>query len=212
MIQGILARAAGKKGPSLAEVPSFQAVMKRCARGRRQGRCRRFAGTSSRWATWRSCAPCASETQPAPQGTNVAEFFKEQGFDAVQGIGGFVDFAVEPYEVVHRTADVRPGQVRAVDEDLELSQRPKPGDPKPEEDQFKPQPWVPAEIASYATFQFDVLNAFDNLDPLVDDLFGRARKGCGRRSSCGLEKDPQRTEDRSPQGADRPLGEPGDAS
>lgn len=189
VIQGILARAAGKKAPSLAEVASYQAVMKRC--GEDAGK----AVPQIRWYVQplgylQIMHVLRAETQPVRKGTNVTEFFKEQGFDALQGLGGFVDFAAKPYEVVHRTAVYAPGKYEQSMKLLSFPNSPKAGDPKPGEDQFKPQPWIPAEVASYATFQFDVLNAFDNLDPLVDALFGKGEKGVWQDLLGGLERDP----------------------
>ena len=46
---------------------------------------------------------------------------------------------------------------------------------------FTPQPWVPRDIATYTTFYFDILNAFDNFGPLFDELFGQGEEGVWER-------------------------------
>lgn len=188
VIQGIFARAAGKKGPSLAEVASYQAVMKRC--GADAGK----AVPQIRWYVQplgylEIMHVLRAEADPLRKATNAAEFFKEQGFGAIQGLGGFVDFATKPYEVVHRTAVYAPGKYGNSMKVLSFPNSSNPGDAKAGEDRFKPQSWVPAEVASYATFQFDILNGFDNLDPLVDALFGKGEKGVLKDLLYGLATD-----------------------
>ena len=210
VIQGILARAAGKKGPSLAEVAIVPGRDEAVRRRRRQGGSanplvRPAAGLPG------DHARLAPEADPLRKATNVAEFFKEQGFDAIQGFGGFVDFAAKPYEVVHRTAVYAPGKYEKFDEGFELPQQPQPRRcQSPGEDQFKPQSWVPAEVASYATFQFDILNAFDNLDPLVDALFGKGEKGVWKDLLYRIGDGRERAQDQCPQGVGRQPGDPGD--
>ena len=261
VLQGILARAAGKKGPTLSEVGSYQAVMKRC--GEDAGK----AVPHVRWYVQplgylELMRIARLESQPDHKGRNVPQFFTEQGFDAVEGLGGFVDFGVEGYEAVHRTAVYAPGEYRQSMKILRFPNSPKPGDPKPgdpkpggvkpadpkpgdlkpgdlkpggvkpggvkpgdpkpgdlkpggvkpgdpkpgdlkpggvkpdgvkpgdlkpTQDQFAPQRWVPMEIATYATFLFDVLGAFDNLDPLADAMFHE--KGAWKRALIGLKED-----------------------
>jgi hypothetical protein len=42
----------------------------------------------------------------------------------------------------------------------------------PNAKQFAPQPWIPRDVATYATFYLDILNAFDNFGPMFDEIFG----------------------------------------
>jgi len=189
VIQGILARLGGKKGTSLGDVPSYRATMKRCAED---------AGKAVPQVRWyvqplgylEIVRALRVETQSARKGTNIVEFFKEQGFDAIEGLGGLVDFSADGCEVIHRTAVYAPGKHERSMKILSFPNRPNPGDAKPQDDPFKPQRWVPADVAGYATFQFDVLNAFDNLDTLVDALFGKGEKGVWQDIVTQLEKEP----------------------
>ena len=116
------------------------------------------------------------------KGKSILEVMRNQGVAAIQGVGGFVDFAAEDYEMVHRTAVYAP-----------------PGKPYekamkmlvlPNEDDFAPQPWVPRDIATYTTLYFDILNAFDNFGSLFDELFGQGEKGVWEDVLESLEKDP----------------------
>ena len=61
----------------------------------------------------------------------------------------------------------------------------------PNQKEFGPLPWIRSDVASYATLYADVLNAFDNLGPLFDDLVGEGEKGVWQDVLDGLEKDPQ---------------------
>ena len=189
VIQGILARLGGKKAPSLVDAPSYRAVMKRCAEdaGKAVPQVRWYVQPLGYLEVVRALRV---ETQSARKGTNIVEFFKEQGFDAIEGLGGLVDFSADSCEVVHRTAVYAPGKHERSMKILSFPNRPNPGDAKPQDDPFKPQRWVPADIASYATFQFDVLGAFDNLDTLVDALFGKGEKGVWQDIVTQLEKEP----------------------
>ena len=60
----------------------------------------------------------------------------------------------------------------------------------PNETDFTPQPWVPSGVATYTTFYFDILNAFDHFGPLFDEFFGEGATGVWNDTLDGLEKDP----------------------
>jgi hypothetical protein len=60
----------------------------------------------------------------------------------------------------------------------------------PNNTDFTPQPWVPHDIATYATFYFDILNAFDNFGSLFDEFVGQGEEGVWLESINSLEKDP----------------------
>jgi hypothetical protein len=190
VVQGVLARLGGKKGPSLAEVPSYRAVMKRCAEdaGKAVSQVRWYVQPLGYLEIVRALR--VETPQSARKGTNIVEFFKEQGFDSIEGLGGLVDFSRDGCEVIHRTAVYAPGKHERSMKLLSFPNRPDPGGAQAQDDPFKPQQWVPADVASYVTFQFDALNAFDNLDTLVDALFGKGEKGVWKDIVTQLEKDP----------------------
>ena len=176
--EGILDRAAGKKGKSLADVPSFQAVMKRCQKDASQ------AAPQARWfiqpVGYLEILRALRGERAQRKGKSWVDVFKSQGFTAIQGVGGFVDFGVEKFELVHRTAIWAPPP-------RELSMK---IFTFPNKQEFTPFPWIPSNVASYASFYIDILNAFDNLGPLFDDLVGQGDTGVWQEVLDGLKKDP----------------------
>ncbi len=114
------------------------------------------------------------------KGKSILEVLRNQGVGAVEGIGGLVDFASEGLEIVHRTAIYAPPPYKKA---MKMAVLPNRTD-------FMPQPWAPHDVATYATFYFDILNAFDNFGPLFDELFGQGANGAWIDAVEGLEKDP----------------------
>ena len=129
---GILGRLAhGPKG-SLAEVPGFAMVMKRCAAD---------AGSPAkhqvRWFVYplgyAEAARAATPPEKRRRGKTLLEVIRNQGFGAIQGVGGFVDLAVDNYQVVHRTAIYAP---QPYTNSMKMLVLPNGGD-------FTPEPWAP---------------------------------------------------------------------
>ncbi len=176
--EGIFERASGKKGKSLADVASFQAVMKRCQKDAGQ------AAPQARWfiqpVGYLEILRTLRGERAQRKGKSWVDVFKSQGFTAVQGIGGFVDFGVEKVELVHRTAIWAPPPRQLSMKIFTF----------PNQEDFTPFPWIPSNVASYASFYIDVLNAFDNIGPLFDDLVGQGDTGVWQEVLDGLKKDP----------------------
>ncbi len=177
-MEGILARVAGKKSNTLADVAGFQAVMKRCQKD---------AGQAAPQARWFIQPLGYLEVLRTLRGERVrrktkswVDVFKSQGFTAVQGVGGFIDFGVDKFELVHRTAIWAPPP-RQLSMKLFTF---------PNNKEFAPQRWAPSKVASYATFYSDVLGAFDSIGPLFDDLVGQGDTGVWQEVLDGLKKDP----------------------
>jgi len=160
ILQGILARAAADRRDSLAEVKGFQHVMKRCAEDLPG------AVPQMRWYVYPLGYAQAVETAtPADErgeGQSMVEILENQGFEAVKAVGGFVDFASEGHELIHRTAIYAPPPY-----ELAMKMFALPNGPE-----FAPQRWVPRDIATYSTFYGDLLNVFDHFDTLFDELQG----------------------------------------
>jgi hypothetical protein len=163
VLRGILARSTGTQPKSLAGLPGFQEVVKRCARdnGNATAQFRWFIHPLGYVAAMRAATP----EQHRRKGRPLLEILRNQGFGAIQGMGGFVDFHVtDEYQLVHRTAVYAPrsDQFQKSMKMLVF----------PNETEFEPQRWVPRDVATYATFYVDILNAFDNLGPLFNDVLG----------------------------------------
>ncbi len=176
-MRGILARAAGKKGDSLADVQAFQVVMQRCAEDTSG------ATPQIRWFVhpldyWEASLAAAAEDRR--KGESQLRIFRNQGFAGVKGMGGYVDCAVDGYEILHRTAVYAPPPYQKAMKMLVF----------PNAHDFAPQDWIPRDIATYSTFYTDIQNAFDNFDPLFDELFGEGETGIWQEVLESLEKDP----------------------
>jgi hypothetical protein len=177
-IEGVLVRSSGKGAGSLAELPAFKAVTKRL---------KADAGKAAPQVRWFIQPVGYLEVVRAVRGERMqrkgkswVDVFKSQGFTAIEGIGGFIDFDVDKYELIHRTAIwAKPPRELSMKLLSFLNRK-----------EFGPQPWVPSAVASYATLYFDVLKAFDNFGPLFDDVVGQGDKGVWQEVLDGLKKDP----------------------
>jgi hypothetical protein len=161
VIRGILARASGDQANSLASVPAFKAVMSRCARdnGGAIPQIRWFIQPMGYVAAIRAATP----EKHRRKGKSILELLSNQGFGAIQGVGGFVDFYVtEEYQLVHRTAVYAPRRDKYEKAMKMLA--------FPDGPEFAPQRWVPRDVATYTTFYVDILNAFDNFGPLFNEI------------------------------------------
>ena len=177
-VEGILARLGGKKGNALADVAGFQAVGKRCQKD---------AGKAAPQARWfiqplgyLEIMRTLRGERGHRKGKSLVDVFKSQGFTAVQGIGGFIDFGVDKYELVHRTAIWAPPPRKLGMKIFTF----------PNNKEFTPQLWVPSNVASYGTLYCDLLNAFDNFGPLFDDVVGQGDTGVWDEVLQGMKTDP----------------------
>ena len=159
-IEGILARRKTPSDDHLATVEAFQKVMNRCAadNDNQLPLIRWYVHPLGYVETIRTTTP---ETRRR-KGKPVLELLENQGFEAVLGVGGFVDFAVDEYQMIHRVSVHAPPPYRMAMKMFSL----------PNHDDFTPPSWVPRDVATYSTIYCDILNAFDNFGPLFDELFG----------------------------------------
>jgi hypothetical protein len=177
VMQGILDRFFGKTGDSLADQKPFQAVMRRCAEDYGNG------APQMRWFIhplgYAEASRAATPPERRRKGKSILEIMRNQGVGAVLGIGGLADFSAENYELVHRTAIHAPGPYENA---MKMAVLPNAQD-------FTPQDWAPRDVATYTTFYFDVLNAFDNFGPLFDELVGQGEKGVWEETIQSLKLD-----------------------
>jgi hypothetical protein len=110
----------------------------------------------------------------------MLQILEEQGFTGIQGMGGFVDLAVDDYQILHRTAIYAP---KPYEKSMQMMQFPNAAE-------FTPEPWVPRDLANYTTVYLDILNAFDHFGPIFDALFGEGEEGVWQDVLDSLKKDP----------------------
>jgi hypothetical protein len=112
------------------------------------------------------------------RGTDMLQVLANQGFDAVQGIGGHIGFSTADLEILHQTlvyapavesqagqqlaSDSKPNKYRLAANILEFPNRA----PQPHGD------WLPATLSSYLTFSWNIRGAFDHIGSLVDEFAG----------------------------------------
>jgi len=177
-IEGVLKRMGGDSSATLAEQKAFARIMERC------GEDAQDAAPQIRWfiepfgytAAVRSAIP----PERRKRERRLAEALKAAGFSALQGIGGFVDVAAEPFEVIHRTFVYAPGPLEKSAKIFSF----------PNSKEFAPPKFVPRDLATYATGYCDVLNAFDNVGPVFDQTIGEGEEGVWQDVLDSLKNDP----------------------
>jgi len=161
VMKGILGRALGHhQNGSLANFKPFRVVIDRCKKDYGDGT------PQMRWFIhplgYAEAARASTPEYKRRKGKSILEVMRNQGLDAVLAVGGLVDFSSEGYELIHRTAVYAP---KPYTKSMKMALL-------PNKTEFTPQPWVPRDVATYTTFYFDILNAFDNFGPLFDEIFG----------------------------------------
>ena len=177
LLQGILGRVGGDPGDTLAELPAFRAVMDRCQQD---------AGDAVPQVRWFiepfGYSEAAREDTPKedrPRGRTLLEQVEAAGFDGIRAIGGFVDLAVERYELVHRTAVYAPKP-----HEKSMKMMVFPNTPP-----SSPPAWIPRDVATYTVLHCDLLNAFDHVGPLFDEVLGEGQEGIWEDTLQGLLED-----------------------
>jgi hypothetical protein len=173
-IKAVLDRVAGGRGKTLADVPAFRATIDRCQKdaGDQKPQIRWFIEPFGYSAAVRAATP----EKERKRGRPLMEQLQLAGFNAVQGIGGFVDLAVDGYQAVHRTSVYAPKPYEKSMKMLVL----------PNVDPEQPPAWIPRGVASYRVIRCDLLGAFDNFGPLFDQVVGEGARGVWEDSLEGL--------------------------
>lgn len=105
-----------------------------------------------------------------PQGTaDLLKVLRNQGFAAVLAIGGHVNFSTGQQELLHRTFVYAPGNTTPGAERFTLGARLLDF---PATTDLHVQPWIPREIATYATFNWKLRERFPAAETLVDEYVG----------------------------------------
>ncbi len=164
----ILGRFSGEPTDNLASLPAFRAVMDRAAEasGELAPELRWFIEPFGYVATVRAADPSRQK-----KGKDMVKILAGQGFDAVQGVGGHLNFYVEGrYEIIHRTLLYAPAVEGAAEgEKYKLAARmlrfPNQGD-------LQPQEWIPRDLAAYVSFNWEIKQAFEYASTLVDAIVG----------------------------------------
>ena len=166
VIEGILARQSGAKTDSLARSGGLRGDHQALPPGgRRAGAARPLVRRSVRLC--RRDAPDGSRPAEA-QGPDMLKILKEQGFTAIQGIGGFVNFAAGDTKCCTARSSL-PRATRTAANASRLAARMLD---LPNGGTFTPPDWVPRDVASYVSVNLNTKNAFENSKTLVNEIVG----------------------------------------
>ena len=176
----------GGRPDSLQTVPAFAKVMDRCGSG--------VPATAAtvRWFV-DPLAYLAADRRTYPpkknrKGPDYVAILRRQGFDAINGMGGYLFFGEGNIDLRHNTFVHAPPQNGRPADGPDRFQKAARMLRFPNAAGMAPAPWVPAGSASWLSLQWDIANAFDSMQPLVDDIVGEA--GVFDDVIASLEEDP----------------------
>ncbi len=170
VIDNLLARFGATDGASLVTVPAFQHAIKNseAAFGETAPHLRWFVEPFGYTEIAR-----AYDQGRRRRGTDMLQVLANQGFDAIQGLGGFVVLSEGEYEVLHRTFVYAPPVKRAADdknlEKYDLAARMLEF---PNSTVLAPPKWVPRDLAAYLSFNWNVQKAFYASETIVNEIAG----------------------------------------
>ena len=168
---------------SLSGVVAYQETLKRCEKEASDlvPDMHWFADPFGYSRAVRSLEPADAK----PKGKDYVKIMQEQGFDAVQALGGFVNLSVAgSFELLHRTAVYAPA-IPGEPDKYRLAMRMMKF---PNQEELDTQNWLPRKLASYRTFSCDLDNAFQFFGTLFDSIAGYEDAFDGVLE--GLERDP----------------------
>lgn len=165
-VDGILGRLQAESKDSLAGLAAFDGIMKRCSKE---------AGDLVPHARWfvepfgyTEASRIANPPTKPRRGTDYLKVLKNQGFTAIQGIGGYVNCMAGEYQILHRSTVWAPatgsgGQKYTLAANmLDL----------PNGGKFLPPTWVPREVAMFTSFNWRMREAFEASKTLVNEVVG----------------------------------------
>jgi hypothetical protein len=123
-------------------------------------------------------AECIRLLDPPKEKPNpdVLKVLRRQGFTAVQGLGGHVTFA-DRYEISHRTKIYAPPVAQkqpTTDDKYMLGARMLDF---PNSENLEAEPWVPRDVATYNTWNWNIPKAFAASKTLVDEWIDSPGEG-----------------------------------
>jgi hypothetical protein len=165
--EAILKRFAGNATDNLKSVKAYQATMERC---------RREAGKLEPEARWFVepfgfiFAARTLQDQPVKRDQDMAKILHDNGFDAIEGAGGYVNQLVDNHvEILSRVSVYAPSVAGKENDPLRWKSSMRMMQ-MPNGSGFEPQSWVPRELACYITFNLNLTDAFDNVGPIFDAI------------------------------------------
>jgi hypothetical protein len=113
----------------------------------------------------------AANRREAKKGPDLLKILQAQGFNAIQGIGGYVFLDTPSDEVLHRTYVYAPADKKAKQEDKYVLGARLLNFPNTK-DKLTPQSWTMPELGTYLTWNWKMKDAFKYSETLVDAVAG----------------------------------------
>lgn len=170
----LLNRFSGKPSDNLASVEAYRYVMERCQQdaGDLKPHLRWFIEPLAYAAAVREEVPNPKEKegQPAaaaqagPPKQDTLDLMREQGFEGLRGVGGWVMFYPQDgkYELMHRTVLFAPGPYELAMQMVKL----------PNISEFQPPSWATQNLARWSSINLDIKNAFEKSSTLFNAVIG----------------------------------------
>jgi hypothetical protein len=159
VLQGILDHWDGKTKDTLDNLPAFQAVMKRCqSQGENKPQLCWFIEPLGRAELMRNALP-----KEQLKGLDPVKVLKNEGFDAIRGVGGVLYCDSGDYDLLYRAALYAPPPYTKSMRILLF-----PADAAP-----SPPSWVTGRLSSYTSFNWDLNTTFDAFGSFVEAITGQ---------------------------------------
>lgn len=164
-IKWILDHAGKTTGSRFAQLEAYRQTMARCSQA---------AGDTAPQVRWfvepfgYAQAVRAAGGGRKRRGTDMLKVLSNQGFSAIRGAGGFVNFSIDGQDIRHRTFIYAPA-VNKTGEKYNLAARMMKF---PNGSELPPEAWMPAEVSNYMSFHWKMKEAFEYAKSLVDEVAG----------------------------------------
>jgi hypothetical protein len=154
----IVARFDGDRADSLSSVKAYQVTQERTRKAQGDG-----LAPHARWFVEPfGFIDARRIANPSDQHKKKDLFsaLKNQGFTAIQGVGGLVTFSNGDHDIEHRTMVYAPPPYELAMRMLKFFNG----------NNHAPKPWIPRQLASFVSFNGDLRNGFEFSKTLVDEL------------------------------------------
>ncbi|MDA0659441.1 MAG: hypothetical protein O3C60_11430 [Planctomycetota bacterium] len=171
-------------GDELGSIAAYRAIMERC------GTAPAAHAADARWFVepfGYARIVRASRANVRRRGENRIKILQDQGFDAIQGIGGLIYLLHDQQDIQHRTFVHAPQDEKAVSGErfrgaariLDFSSNLQLAEPLS---------WIPADLSTHVTFEWRMQSAFGHFGSLVDGFF---KEGFFEEVLQGMATDPE---------------------
>ena len=96
--------------------------------------------------------------------------YRDEGFDAIKGVGGWLSISTDKYELVHQSYIYAPPTVEGINKYLKAAAI--LDFSNPDEDDLDPLPWMPNEVSSLTSMTWDLNKVVNNVGSLIESMMG----------------------------------------